>query len=94
MITCDLCGEAKVCLQKEIKGKEYDFCSQCWAPFALKLKGRGRIKNRVFLPPPTVVKEPEDEEPKPNPGEPPKIVGRWVAHIDRPSLWETSHKRP
>ena len=26
MIICDLCGEAKDCLQKEIAGKEYDIC--------------------------------------------------------------------
>jgi len=24
MILCDLCGESKECLQKEIEGKEYD----------------------------------------------------------------------
>jgi hypothetical protein len=28
MITCDLCGEAKDCFQKEIEGKEYDICSE------------------------------------------------------------------
>jgi hypothetical protein len=32
MIICDLCGEAKDCLQKEIDGKEYDICSECWNP--------------------------------------------------------------
>jgi len=30
VIICDLCGEAKDCLQKEIESKEYDICSQCW----------------------------------------------------------------
>lgn len=76
MIICDLCGEAKDCLQKEIEGKEYDICSQCWSPFAQKLRGKGRVKTRetVFLPPPRV-KEREDEEPEPLPGEPPKIWG-------------------
>ncbi len=29
MIICDLCGEAKDCLQKEIAGKEYDVCPEC-----------------------------------------------------------------
>jgi ribosome-binding protein aMBF1 (putative translation factor) len=74
MITCDLCGEAKDCLQKEIEGKEYDICSQCWNPLAQKLKGKGRAINRetVFLPPPREVKEQEDEE---RPGEPPTIWG-------------------
>jgi len=33
MIICDLCGEAKDCLQKEIAGKEYDICPECWNPF-------------------------------------------------------------
>ena len=52
MIICDLCGEAKDCLQKEIEGKEYDICSECWNPFAQKLRGKGRVKSRetVFLP--------------------------------------------
>jgi ribosome-binding protein aMBF1 (putative translation factor) len=54
MIICDLCGETKDCLHREIEGKQYDICSECWSPFALKLKGKGRAKNRetVFLPPP------------------------------------------
>ncbi len=76
MIHCDLCGEAKQCQQKEIEGKEYDICSECWAPLAAKLKGKGRVKKEremVFLPP--RVQEPERQEPKPSPGEPPKIWG-------------------
>ena len=76
MITCDLCGKAKDCLQKEIEGKEYDICSQCWSPLAQKLNGKGRvIRETVFLPPPRLVKEREDEDPKSLPGEPPKIWG-------------------
>jgi hypothetical protein len=75
MIICDLCGEARDCLQKEIEGKEYDICSECWNPLAQKLKGKGRAINReiVLLPPPRAVKEQEDEDPQP--GEPPKIWG-------------------
>ena len=82
MIICDLCGEAKDCLQKEIEGKEHDICFECWNPFAQKLRGKGRVKSRetVFLPPPRVVKERENEEPEALPGEPPKI---WGA-VDRP----------
>lgn len=75
MILCDLCGEVKECQQKEIEGKEYDICSECWEPLAEKLKGKGREKKEreyVFLPP--LPKEPVREEPKP-PGEPPKIWG-------------------
>jgi ribosome-binding protein aMBF1 (putative translation factor) len=40
MIFCDLCGESKECLQKEIDGAEYDICADCWHPLADKLKGR------------------------------------------------------
>jgi hypothetical protein len=78
MIVCDLCGEIKNCLQKEIEGKEYDICSECWAHLAQRLKGKGRLKSRetVFLPPPRPAKEVEDEELKqPLPGEPPKVWG-------------------
>lgn len=75
MIICDLCGEPKDCLQREIEGKEYDICSDCWTPLALQLKGKGRAKNReiVFLPPPRSAEEPQDDEPLP--GEPPKTWG-------------------
>jgi hypothetical protein len=78
MIICDLCGKAKDCLQKEIEGKEYDICAECWTPLAQRLKGKGRVKNlgTVFLPPPP--KEREDEGLKPLPGEPPKIWGAAV----------------
>jgi hypothetical protein len=74
MIICDLCGEARDCLQKEIEGKEYDICSECWNPLAQKLRGKGRAINReiVLLPPPRAVEEQEHEE---RPGEPPKIWG-------------------
>jgi hypothetical protein len=40
MIICDLCGKAKDCLQQEIESKEYDICSECWNPFAQKLRGK------------------------------------------------------
>src|SRR5260370_26798607 len=64
MVICDLCGEAKECLQKEIEGKEYAICSECWKPFAQRLMGKVRTKNRetVFLPPPRTFNEREDEE--------------------------------
>ena len=77
MITCDLCGKAKDCLPKEIEGMEYDICSDCWKPLAQKLKGKGRAIDRgtVLLPPPSVLKEREDDESEPSPGEPPKIYG-------------------
>ena len=73
MIICDLCGETKDCLQKEIEGKEYDICADCWKPIAERLKGKGRAGKReiVILPPPRA-SDPEDE---PKPGELPKIWG-------------------
>jgi hypothetical protein len=76
MIVCDLCGESKECLPKEIDGKEYDICAECWDALAEKLRGKGRVKKSreiVLLPPPRLAKE--DDEPKPMPGEPPKIWG-------------------
>jgi ribosome-binding protein aMBF1 (putative translation factor) len=82
MIVCDLCGEAKTCLQKLIDGREYDVCSDCWNPLAQRLKGKGRVKKEketVFLPP---AREPEPREPEPLPGGPPKI---WGA-VARPQL--------
>jgi ribosome-binding protein aMBF1 (putative translation factor) len=82
MIVCDLCGQAKECQAKEIEGKEYDICSECWNPLAEKLSGKGRVKKdreTVFLPP-SRFKEREDQEPKPLPGGPPKI---WSG-ADRP----------
>ena len=54
MIVCDLCGQAKDCLQKTIEGKEYDICAECWNPLAEELKRKGRkLKERktVYLPP-------------------------------------------
>jgi ribosome-binding protein aMBF1 (putative translation factor) len=76
VILCDLCGEAKKCLPKEIEGKEFDICADCWRPFAEKLKGKGRVKKSretVFLPPASLP-EREPEKPKPMPEEPPKIL--------------------
>ena len=76
MIVCDLCGEAKECSQRLIEDREYDICADCWAPFAAKLHGKGRVRKHrapVFLP--SLPAEPEREEPKPGPGEPPKIWG-------------------
>lgn len=78
MITCDLCGKEKDCLQKEIDGKVYDICSECWEPLAQKLKGKGREKIReMVLLPPRTTKEREEDEPKRHslPGGPPVIQG-------------------
>ena len=76
MIVCDLCSEAKECLKKEIEGKEYDICADCWQPLGEKLKGKGRVKKvreTVFLAP-TPTPERQPEEPRPLPDRPPKII--------------------
>jgi hypothetical protein len=74
VIICDLCNQSRECLQKDIDGREYDICTECWESLAARLKGKGRSKKEpVFLPP--ITKEPERQEPKP-PMEPPKIWGR------------------
>jgi hypothetical protein len=78
MILCDLCGQAKECLQKESEEREYDICVDCWRPLEEKLKGKGRAKRKrsvVFLPPQLT---PEPEQPKPAPGLPPKIIGEQI----------------
>ena len=74
MIHCDLCGEARDCLPKEIEGREYDICGGCWNALAQKLKGKGRRIRQTALLPLPAPKQREEEEP-PLPGEPPKIWG-------------------
>jgi hypothetical protein len=78
MIQCDLCGKKKQCRQREIEGKAYDICSECWTPFASKLKGKGRktlaVKGDVemiVLPQQITISAPE--APPRLPGGPPKI---------------------
>jgi ribosome-binding protein aMBF1 (putative translation factor) len=75
MTICDLCGQSKDCSKKQIEGKEYDICGDCWNPLAEKLKGKGRVtkeREMVLLPP--LGKEPEQPA-KPMPPNPPKIWG-------------------
>jgi hypothetical protein len=75
VILCDLCGQARECLQKEIEGREFDICADCWRPLEEKLKGKGRVRREremVVLPARTA---PEIEEPGTAPGSPPKIFG-------------------
>jgi len=80
MITCDLCGRAKECLQKEIDGREYDLCIECWDLLAQRLKGKGREKPReTILLPPRAAREQKEEELHPLPGGPPIIQGTVCA---------------
>jgi len=83
MIVCDLCGESKKCFEREIEGKAYDICADCWAPVAAKLKGKGRaIKEREIV----LLPESQPTEPAksmPFPGELPTIWGRVEKHLAR-----------
>ena len=44
MIRCDLCDQAKPCVQKQIDGREFDICERCWHALEDKLRGKGRVK--------------------------------------------------
>ena len=71
MIVCDLCGEVKECVVRQIEDREYDICEACWSPMEARLKGKGRpVKERE------IVLLPRVESGPPTPGEPPTIVGR------------------
>ena len=50
MTSCDLCGKAAPCVQKEIDGREFDLCSNCWDVLKEKLSGKGRPKKTVEEP--------------------------------------------
>ena len=41
MTVCDLCDQTRECLPKNIEGKQYDICSECWNTLASKLIGKG-----------------------------------------------------
>lgn len=78
MVICDLCGETKNCTEREIEGKKYDICADCWDPLARELQGKGRLaKEReiVLLPASPQMEPKEPTEPKPAPWQPPKIWG-------------------
>lgn len=76
MILCDLCGEQKKCVQREIDGREFDLCTDCWRALEEKLRGKGRVKKtrETVLLPSQTAPEPEELKPLP-PGLPPKIFG-------------------
>lgn len=87
MIVCDMCGQLKDCVQRQIDCREYDICDACWKPVAEKLKGKGRKEREtVFLPP--VETKPEIPEMKPTP-ELPKIWGAADG-----ARWSKGHSLP
>ena len=71
---CDVCGEVANCEQKQIEGREYDFCARCWRELESKLKGKGRplAEREMVLSPPRAIEREEAPE-KPMPGIPPAI---------------------
>jgi hypothetical protein len=92
MILCDLCGHARECLRKEIEGREFDICADCWRPLEEKLKGKGRIRRArdmvVLLP-----AIPETGEPGTPPGLP-KILGEIVtSRLLTASAYEVAQPR-
>jgi hypothetical protein len=42
VVVCDLCGQGTECFRREIEGKRYDICAECWSPLAKKLEGKGK----------------------------------------------------
>ena len=75
---CDLCGELRDCVPRQIEGTEYDICSNCWNELTAKLKDKGRPKSArhtVQNLPSVVLPEPSPETRKPFPGQPPEIIG-------------------
>ncbi|MGP8247844.1 MAG: hypothetical protein ACLQVN_25435 [Bryobacteraceae bacterium] len=44
MISCDLCGKAALCLQKEIEGRELDICEACSCLLEEKLSSKEQVK--------------------------------------------------
>ena len=77
MIVCDLCAHPKECSPKEVEGREYDICSECWNTLIQKLTGKGRAKRApemVTVPLPTPA-SPDEPNPPRFPGTPPTIYG-------------------
>ncbi len=71
---CDLCNQLKDCFPKQIEGRVYDICADCWAPLQEKLAGKGRPaedRTTLFLTSENRQKVPENKEPFP--GQPPDI---------------------
>ena len=71
---CDLCDQIKNCGEKEIEGRFYHICLECWTPLEVKLKGKGRARDKEKIEPPSLSVQTDDSQEKeiPFPGQPPK----------------------
>ena len=75
---CDLCGELRDCLPRQIEGTEYDICSNCWNELITRLKRKGTpnaTRHSVRNLPSVDITEPARETQQPFPGQPPEIIG-------------------
>lgn len=69
---CGLCDQVKKCVEKEIEGKLYDICLECWSPLEAKLKRKGRVRE-IEIPLPPIQANDSEEKETPFPGQPPGI---------------------
>ena len=47
MILCDLCGNQKECFQKEIDGREFDICADCWWPLGREAERQRAVEKEA-----------------------------------------------
>jgi len=47
VILCDLCDNQKECFQKEIDGREFDICADCWRPLEEKLERQRAVEKEA-----------------------------------------------
>lgn len=73
---CDLCGEIRDCMPRQIEHTEYDICAVCWEALMSKLEGKGRRKpGSPSAEPPSVPELPRHAKER-FPGQPPDIIAR------------------
>jgi len=76
MIICDLCAKQRIVCKRRLRARNTISVPNAGTR-SHKAEGQRQSENleTVFLPASRVIKEREDEEPEPLPGEPPKIWG-------------------
>jgi ribosome-binding protein aMBF1 (putative translation factor) len=47
VILCDLCGNQKDCFQKEIDGREFDICADCWWPLGREAERQRAVEKEA-----------------------------------------------